>query len=289
MGPEKTEAVPSKRGSEAGKPPGPAKAGESRVKSEPAKAGTVWPFTLKTAAASVGGAILTVCVAAGQITYSRHLDRITAQREQGVQLQQALLEATGEIERAIRSTLAILRDRDAPDRIVRARAYYTDVATPALERWSSGALILRNRAANLYGRAVADRVYLTGDQTFMVDDCSVVVRPDDPATDRNCDARAAAERDRLTSLVTRIRGSTDLEPFRESPELPKSVYGNIYLANFLLNRYIGCLETAARPQQGQQQNGCRRPDVLLQSAIRRWEILQFARVNLANEIMNAAN
>jgi hypothetical protein len=256
----------------------------------PPKSDSVLPFTLKTIAASLGGAVLTMVITGAQVWYNDHLDSMHRRGDQGVELQRSMFDKSGLVQRELLAIIEILKDVESHDAFQRARTKFYRDFRPAFDLWRANVLLLRNRAADLYGRPVAESVYTTREQGYHVDTCSVVVGPGQAETPgAACAAALDRELQRLRSLINRTTASPDLRVFLDDDSVVHSVDRNIFLAHFLLQRYLACKEFQPERRREQQQQGCEAPLKLFESLTYRAEILRFARINLADAVMRATN
>jgi hypothetical protein len=241
-------------------------------------------FTYRTLAATVGGALLTLTIAVAQTTYSNHLEVLRRQGEQGVDFQTNLLNLTGGISSQATEITNILErrtvteaDRDAIAGA--AQDQFTRDLLPLTRQWRVSRLLLRNRAAQIYGREVGALVYSRADAAFRLDDCNVVTRDDRPAP-ANCEQSAQAELAFLNGLADRSRTDPGLREFRTGGRSPTSFDANAEIAFVLLDRYFSCTERPANPPPR-----CANLPLMREIARRRVDLLGVARENIANAIV----
>ena len=136
-------------------PDGDDKRTEDRADGAEGKPKSLWPFTVKTAAATIGGGVLTLCVTVAQISYTKYLEVLERQGEQGIVLQQELFQKTGRIENEIINVYNVLHNNPAlePDPELTASLNGLN------EQWRLDRLWFRIRGAQVYGNGVGDRIY----------------------------------------------------------------------------------------------------------------------------------
>lgn len=245
-------------------------------------------FTYKAIATTLGGSLLTLCVAIAQITYANHLEVLRRQSEQGVAFQARLLDLTGRMESELSDILNIVRHADTPELTVRdgllaeAGRRMEENLAPLYRQWGMESLLLRNRGAQIYGSEVGALIYSPADGSFQENDCSVVVRDVDPPANRDCARLMEMERSFLHDFVAQIRQSGSLEPFRQSVRSPTSFQANAEIARTVLHRYIACAGAAGRPDLPPR---CGHMPQALEIATRRVELVGMARENLADAIV----
>jgi hypothetical protein len=245
-------------------------------------------FTYKAIATTLGGSLLTLCVAVAQITYANHLEVLRRQGEQGLAFQDRLLDLTGRMESELSHILNIVRHSNTPERAVReellaeADQRMEENLAPLYRQWGMESLLLRNRGAQIYGNEVGELIYNPADDSFQENNCSMVVRDVDPPANRDCARLMEMERSFLHDFVAEIRQSGTLEPFRRSARSPKSFQANAAIARTVLHRYIVCAGSDARPDLPPR---CAHMPQALEIAIRRVELVGVARENLADAIV----
>jgi len=266
------------------------KRAEAAPDAEASKSGPVWQFAFKAVATTLVGSILTAAVAIAQISYSNHLEVLRRQAEQGGEFQARLLQTTGRIENELWAVAVSIkeqtRSRQDPGRLreeVTIR-WNRDLA-PLFRQWRSDRLLLRNQAAQIYGREVAALIYDRSDTPFYADGCAVVRRGADPrATD--CAAPMQAEFDRLAPLVAGLARSETLDAFRAAPNSPLSFNANAEIAFAILADYREC--TAPADPTVRPKSRCVNLPAMVEIAIRRASLVRIARENLAEAIMTAS-
>lgn len=239
-----------------------------------------WGFGLKTVAATLGGSILTLCVAVAQIWYAERLETIDRQGREGLEFQTRLLALTGAVDNALMRTAAVVKNEAAPA---------SQLAAPALRagleqiygRWRSERLLLRNQAAQIYGRRVGSLVYDVSEQAFDVDRCNVVVRLGQPAEAGDCAERLHREAEAAERFVRRIRQSRGLEAFDRAEDSPRSFDANLQLTRKLLSRYARCVGESGRLYR----EACAD---LRRLVVMRAELVGIARENFAQAIMESS-
>lgn len=238
-----------------------------------------WAFGLKTVAATLGGSVLTLCVAVAQLWYAERLETIDRQGREGLEFQTRLLAITGAVDNELMRTAAVIKNDVAPASQLTAPALRAGLEQ-VYGRWRSERLLLRNQAAQIYGRRVGALVYDVSEQSFDVDRCNVVARLGQAAA-ADCAQRLHREAEATEGFVARIRRSRGLEAFDKAEDSPRSFDANLQLTRKLLSRYARCVAEAGRDY-------ARACADLRRLFVMRAELVGIARENFAQAIMESS-
>jgi hypothetical protein len=255
----------------AAKPAAPT-AGEGAVASTERKAAL---FSLKAAATTIGGGLLTLGFTVAQIAYSDHLAVLQRQNDYGIAFQREFFALSGQIENQMIDVFNLAKD-GAPDQ---ADALQRSALHPMTEQWRQVRLWFRIRGAQIYGRRVGALVYAPEEEAVDLDDCAVERPAGQPPGRGDCAARQQAEAARLAGIIARIR--TDRIAGEETSHEPASFQSNVRLTRGALLAYVQCLRVAAAaaPAAG-------RPCASLERIVAsRLQFMQFAREDISSAIM----
>jgi hypothetical protein len=233
---------------------------------------------MKAAATTVGGAVLTLCITAAQISYTKYLEVLERQGEQGMALQQQMLQATGHIENEIIAVYNALQndfEREPPRDL-------TAGLNRLNQQWRLDRLSLRIRGAQIYGSGVGNRIYDPREESVDLDICGVETAAGAPGANENCAARQRTEAGRLRELVSRLKA--DRSAGRDVRLAPNSFQANFRLTRKVLDAYLTCW--------GHRLDGsiaaarrCEARRALLQVLSARIDLMVLARETLSTEIM----
>ena len=258
--------------------PGPPETGDAEAGRARSDRGAAWRFTLKAAATTVGGAVLTLCITAAQISYTKYLEVLERQGEQGMALQQQMLQATGHIENEIIAVYNILHN----DFQGEPPANLTAGLNRLNQQWRLDRLSLRIRGAQIYGSGVGNRIYDPREESIDLDTCGVETVAGAPGANENCAARQRAEARRLSELVSTLKA--DRSAGRDIRLAPNSFQANFRLTRKVLDAYLACW--------GHRLDGgiaaarrCEARGALLQTLSARIDLMVLARETLSTEIM----
>jgi hypothetical protein len=231
-------------------------------------------FSLKAAATTVGGGLLTWGFTVAQIAYTDHLTVLQRQADQGITFQRDVFALTGQIENQAIDVFNAAKNGDP----AQAAALRQSTLHVSNEQWRLVRLWFRIRGAQIYGRRVGDLVYDPDEESVGLDACAVEYSTEQPAGRGACPPRQAAEARRLAGIIARVRANRVVGGDAELH--PASFQANWRLLRAALDVYIACLQTAAA------RNVPGRPcDRLEQIVASRLQFTVFARENLSTEIM----
>ena len=235
-------------------------------------------FTLKAAATTIGGAVLTLCITAAQISYTKYLEVLDRQGDQGIALQQQLLQKTGGIENEVINVFNFLHNN--PGR--QPPANLTETLNRLNQEWRLDRLSFRIRGAQIYGSGVGNRIYDPREELIDLDGCGVEIAAGAPGANENCPARQQAEARRLGALVVRLKA--DRSAGREVHLAPNSFQANFRLTRKVLDAYLACW---GRRLDGSVAAGrpCGNIGPLLRVMGARIDLMVLAREALSTEIM----
>jgi hypothetical protein len=240
--------------------------------------GAAWRFTLKAAATTVGGAILTLCITAAQISYTKYLEVLERQGEQGMALQQQMLQTTGHIENEIIAVYNVLHN----DFNGTPPADLTAGLNRLNQQWRLDRLSLRIRGAQIYGSGVGNRIYDPREESIDLDTCGVETAAGAPGANENCAARQRAEASRLGALVARLKA--DRSAGRDVRLTPNSFQANFRLTRKVLDAYLACWGHRLDGSVAAARR-CEARSAILQVLSARIDLLVLARETLSTEIM----
>jgi hypothetical protein len=249
--------------------------------------GGVFIFAWKAVATTIGGGLLTLAVALAQMQYSNHLDRLKRQNEQGIVFQERILALTGQIETELNDIVDLLRSSVSKDQDTRiaalaeARRRFSANLIPLYQRWDTDRLLLRNRGAQIYGRAVALDIYDPADDTRKPDDCDVLAAADAVPPDE-CGPAMFAEATHLTASMILLRAHG--APLPEGTG-PRGFEAASAIAGGLVDRYIRCRQWLGDPKAPSR---CQHLAEGLIIAQRRVGLVGIARERLADAIMESS-
>ena len=268
-------------------------ADESRAKraagSGDAEAKYPLAYALKALFTTIGGALLTRLIFYAETTYTNHLEALHRQDAQGVELQARLLDLTGRIEGELDQIVNLLRRSDDPDPARRndllgqARARFAETLDPIYAEWQRDRLLLRNRAAQIYGLAVGELVYRIPDDSIEPNNCSVSAQPDDPPSSADCHGQRQQELALIAGVTRDVLHARSLAPFASEPRLSPTFQANAYAARVVIYRYLNCAQHPGGALD------CTELPTLLRMAEHRLDLVRFARENLASAITSASS
>jgi len=234
-------------------------------------------FSLKAAATTIGGGLLTLGFTVAQIAYSDHLAVLQRQNDYGIAFQREFFALSGQIENQMIDVFNLAKD-GTPDQ---ADALQRSALHPMTEQWRQVRLWFRVRGAQIYGRRVGELVYDPGEEAVDLDDCAVERPAGQPPGRGDCAARQQAEAARLARTIARIR--TDRLTGEETSREPASFQSNVRLTRGALLAYVQCLRVAAAaPAAG-------RPCASLERIVAsRLQFMQFAREDISSAIMRSS-
>jgi hypothetical protein len=250
-----------------------------------AESGRGRTFAIKAAVTVLAGSLLSLSVAFVQAGYSERMELLDRQSEHGARFQARVLESTGTIENQMMDMLEFLRE-GSPEGLAEARSILREELESSLSAWRSNVLMLRNRAADIYGRDVARLIYDSNEKFYRVDRCNVVVRLGSESSVDECGPRRGAELRRLDQMLNEITGAAQPDLARSMAIAPANIHTNINLIHYLMVRYLNCAERSDLAQLADTR--CQDREVVLRILQKRADRLNILRENLANEMMNAA-
>jgi len=246
-----------------------------------AEANALW-FSLKAAAATVGGGLLTWGFTIAQITYTDHLTVLQRQNDLGIAYQREFFALSGQIENQMIDIFDAAKD-GAPDE---AAALQRTALHPMTEQWRQVRLWFRVRGAQIYGRRVGDLVYDPAEEAVDLDDCAVERPPGRPPGRGDCGPRRQAEADRLAGIIARIR--TNRLTGEETSREPASFQANLRLTRGALGAYVHCLQMAAPPPAAPVPAAGRPCASLERIVLSRLQFMIFSREDISSEIMRSS-
>lgn len=209
---------------------GDATAGERRSRART----SAWLFSFKAVAATIGGALLTFCVTIAQISYQQSSALLQRQREQGIQFQQELLVATGNMENEIVNISSAIKDLNG----TRPRKTVLHKLDELNAAWRLSRLPFRVRGSQIYGIKVGNLIYDPAEEATTVDRCSVEVPYVDREGRDDCVGRQVAEIGRLNDLVALLRSNV---AHRETHWRPAGFQANFRMTRAVAKVYIACI------------------------------------------------
>lgn len=233
-------------------------------------------FSLKAAAATLGGGLLTWGFTIAQIAYTDHLTVLQRQNDYGIAFQREFFALSGQIENQMIDIFNAAKD-GAPDE---AAALQRSALHPMTEQWRQVRLWFRVRGAQIYGRRVGEMVYDPSEEAVDLDDCAVERPPGQPPGRGDCAPRQQAEAARLAGIIARIR--TNRLSGEETSREPASFQANLRLTRGALGAYVRCLQAAAVPAAGRP---CASLELIVGS---RLQFMVFAREDISSEIMRSS-
>lgn len=251
-----------------------------------AEAKALW-FSLKAAAATVGGGLLTWGFTIAQISYTDHLTVLERQNDQGIAYQREFFALSGQIENQMIDIFNAAKD-GTPEQ---AAELQRTALHPMTEQWRQVRLWFRVRGAQIYGRRIGDLVYNPSEEAVDLDDCTVERPAGQPPGRGDCGPRQRAEAARLEGIIALIR--TNRLAGEETSREPASFQANLRLTRNALGAYVHCLQTAAAagraaaaaapPAAIPPGRPC--PD-LERIVLSRLQFMVFAREDISTEIMH---
>ena len=247
-------------------------------------AGTsAWLFSVKAAAATVGGGLLTLFFTVAQITYQQHLEVLDRQSEQGALFQSQLFQATGHIENEFIDIVTSLGENVAAPVAPDIHARLDQLG----DQWRLARLTFRVRGAQIYGRAVGNLIYDPSEETIDLDDCNVEIQRGDRARNSDCTRRRRAEATRLRALVDSLRG--DVAQRGEAHWRPVGFQSNFRLTRKVLHAYVDCrIAAQATPQAVPANPKCDGLADTLAILASRVDLMVLAREALSTQIMRSS-
>jgi hypothetical protein len=258
--------------------PGPAP-GEGAVASTERKAAL---FSLKAAATTIGGGLLTLGFTVAQIAYSDHLAVLQRQNDYGIAFQREFFALSGQIENEMIDVFNLAKG-GAPDQ---ADALMRSALHPMTEQWRQVRLWFRVRGAQIYGRRVGELVYDPAEEAVDLDDCAVERPAGQPPGRGDCVPRQRAEADRLAGIIARIR--TNRLTGEETSREPASFQSNLRLTRGALLAYVKCLQDAAAAAPAAAPAAGRPCAGLERIVASRLQFMVFAREDISSEIMRSS-
>jgi hypothetical protein len=236
-------------------------------------------FSLKAAAATIGGGLLTWGFTIAQIAYSDHLAVLQRQNDYGIAFQREFFALSGQIENQMIDVFNLAKD-GAPNE---ADALLRSALHPMTEQWRQVRLWFRVRGAQIYGRRVGALVYAPEEEAVDLDDCAVERPAGQPPGRGDCGPRQQAEAARLAGIIARIR--TNRIAGEETSREPASFQSNLRLTRGTLLAYVNCLRTAAAAAVPAAGRPCASLERIVAS---RLQFMVFAREDISTEIMRSS-
>lgn len=246
-------------------------------------------YSLKALVTTIGGALLTLLIFYAETNYTDHIESLHRQGTQGIEFQARILDLTGRLEGELDQAVELLRRSEDPDPATRsnllaeARTLMAGGLEPVYTEWQRDRLLLRNRAAQIYGLAVGDLVYRIPDDSVEPNSCSVSLPPDNPSPSADCHSQRQEELALMESVTRDVLRLHSLDPFADNPRLPRTFQANAYAARTVIYRYLNCAQHPGPPLD------CTELPIILRLAVRRLDLVRFARENLANAITSASS
>ncbi len=114
-------------------------------------------------------------------------------------------------------------------------------------RWKTDSGSIRRHVAVDFDEKTADLVFVRDSRKFKLDNCTVVIRRDDPLDGKDCDVRRKPEGAALTAAIAAGQDDTTFTKFRVSARstgllIPPDFLANFSIARQALESAITCLE-----------------------------------------------
>jgi hypothetical protein len=239
-------------------------------------------FAFKATAATIGASLLSWAIAMSQSWYTENQEVLRRKSEEGAALQQQILEVTGRIEEEVALISADLKENTSTS-IQRALTRTEGPLTRLHLEWQRSRLLLRNRAAQVYGRRFGKLIYNPEERSFIVDGCTVLVRSGDPQAGSDCVARRRAESARLVEFHQAYLRSDNFAALERFEHAPKSFDATFNTAYRVTIRYLNCVS-----RREQRPERCDELETLRTIEEQRSNLVSIGRTYLATRIVEAS-